>query len=82
MSEDQKKLKPLPFGAFKGEVFKMYPRTPDETLREVMLYCQQIVYPHLTEKKLKNAQWLSRPVIELIIKYEGPPFGYQKKFRE
>jgi len=82
MSDDPKELKLLPCGAFKGQVFEMYPRTPDGTLRDTMLYCQKIVYPHLPEKKLKNAQWLSRLVIEEIIKYEGPPAGYQSKFKK
>ncbi len=81
-NSEKETLKRLPSGAFKGQIFEMYPRTPNGTLRDTMLYCQKIIYPYKTDKKLKAAQWLSRPVLEEIIKYEGPPDGYQKEFKE
>lgn len=87
MNSDQKTssstLKPLPFGAKKSLVFKMYPSTPENTLRSTMHYCQKLLnHKNLPEAELINKQWLSKNVLEEIIKYEGAPAGYEKNFRE
>lgn len=75
--EETTELKVLPCGAFKRQVFKMYPKTPERELRENILYCQKEIYPHKSEKELKNKQWLNRKVLQELVKYEGVPEGYR-----
>lgn len=84
MSHDQKtkELKPMPCGAFKRQIFKMYPKTPESDIRASILYCQKEVFPHKSEKELKNKQWLSQPVLKELIRYEGVPDGYQNTLKD
>lgn len=76
MFPEKKTKKLLPCGAFKRQVFKMYPKTPEKTLREDILYCQQMVYPHKSEEELKNKQWLNRKVLKKIVEIHDAPEGY------
>lgn len=80
--EKTKELKPLPCGAFKRKVFEMYKKTPDSELRSDILHCQKTVYPHKTEKELKNKQWLNKEVIKELIKYQGVPDGYRNNLSD
>lgn len=77
--QTQKKL--LPCGAFKREIYAMYPKTPDSVIRDAIFEAQKAIYPDKDEKKLKNGQWLRRNVVEKIIELEGVPAGYQNKFK-
>jgi len=79
-NSEKETLKPLPYAAKKQKVYKWYPRTPDEKIKSIILYCQKLIYPHLSEKELKYEKWLSMPVLKEIIKYEGAPAGYQKEY--
>ena len=84
MLHDQKskELKPLPCGAFKRQVLKMYPKTPENIIKDTIHYSQVLCNPHLSEKKLRDKQWLSRRVLEKIIEIEGPPSGYEERFSD
>ncbi|MDX1784076.1 MAG: hypothetical protein R3361_07955, partial [Aequorivita vladivostokensis] len=78
-SKPKKKL--LPCGAWKREIFAMYPKAPDSVIRDAIFEAQSICYPNKDAKKLKNGQWLSREVVQKIIDLEGVPAGYQNKFK-
>lgn len=84
MLHDQKtkELKMLPCGAKKKQVFKMYPLMPESRLRNTIHYWERHFSPHLSEKEIKNAQWVSRNVLEKVVDTEGVPAGYQFKFKD
>ena len=75
-------LKPLPFGAKKSQVFKMYPRTPERMLRSTIHHAQKEINPkNLPEEELIKTQWVNQKVLQRIIEIEGPPAGYEPEFR-
>lgn len=76
-------LKPLPFGAKKSQVFKMYPRTPERIIRSTIHHAQLEINPkNLPEEELIKSHWVNQKVLKRIIEIEGIPAGYEADFRK
>lgn len=82
MLNENPQLKLLPCGAKKQKVAEMYPREPDDTLRDWIHTIQMVNNPHLSEKKVKNKKHLSRKDLKDLVEALGPPKGYSDKFAE
>lgn len=76
---EEKKLKPLPSGAYKGEIYNLYNDIPTDWIVDFIHNDIPRLRPRSAARIKKNKK-LSRPEIELIVQEFDAPSGYKKSF--